>query len=230
MRRPVWHVFPICFRLSIWGGVLSVPTANCKLYLFNQIGEFKGEQKEGVPRHLGFHDLWCLSFWGMLETFWLLSSGRILLHFIGKVVFLKFQRGWRNSLGQNFQIACGKIRRRGWTVQCFWACTRLCVLERPVDVPQGRRGALIRLTEVFKEHCLLCGKTSTPHLESLAKTFEWAPKHRSTRMKCSSCSITVPVFRCMHHFRNLSLNTRGWARLVETGRWVWKRHLLHTFD
>lgn len=222
MRRPVWHAFPICFRLSIWGGILSVPTANCKLYLFNQMGKFKGEEKESMPRHLGFHDPWCLSFWGILGILWFLSCGRIPLHFIGKVLFLKFQRGWRSSLGQNFHIPCGKIRLRGWTlITFFWACTHLWKPETPVEVTQGgRRGPLIHLIEVFKERYLLCNKMSPPHLEFLAKAFEWASKPRSTRMKCSSFSITVPVFRCTQNFRNLSPGTKGQAHLVETRRWI----------
>lgn len=93
MWRFVWHVFPICSRLSIWGGILSMPTANCKLYLFNQIGKFKGEKKEDVPRRLGFHDPWWLRFWGILESLWFLSHRRIPVDFIGKVVFLSLQRG-----------------------------------------------------------------------------------------------------------------------------------------
>lgn len=93
MWRFVWHMFPICSRLSIWGGILSMPTANCKLYLFNQIGKFKGEKKEDMPRHLGFHDPWWLSFWGILQSLWFLSHRRIPVDFIGKVVFVSLQRG-----------------------------------------------------------------------------------------------------------------------------------------
>lgn len=93
MWRFVWHMFPICSRLSIWGGILSMPTANCKLYLFNQIGKFKGEKKEDMPRHLGFHDPWWLSFWGILKSLWFLSHRSIPVDFIGKVVFLSLQRG-----------------------------------------------------------------------------------------------------------------------------------------
>lgn len=104
MWRFVWNMFPICSRLSIWGGILSMPTANSKLYLFNQIGKFKGEKKKDMPRHLGFHDLWWLSFWGIVESLWFLSHGRIPVGFMGKVVFLCLQRGLRNFLGQKFLV------------------------------------------------------------------------------------------------------------------------------
>lgn len=102
MWRFVWHKFPICSRLSIWGGILSMPTPNCKLYLFNQIGKFKGEKKKDMPRHLGFHDPCWVSFWGLLKSLWFLSHGRIPVDFMGKVVFLRLKRGLRNFLGQKY--------------------------------------------------------------------------------------------------------------------------------
>lgn len=221
MWRPVWHVFPICFRLYIWGGILSVPSLQQIINYTSatRLVSSKGKRKKTCQGILVFMICGVWAFEECLEPFdfW--------------VVFLKFQRGWRNSVGQNFQIACGKLCRRIWTLITILSLYIFVKAWETWSHSTARmRGPLILCTEIYKQYYLLWDKMSRPHLESLTKKFEWASRPKSTRTKCFSSSLIVPVFTCTHHVRSLSLSTKGQGRLVETGRWIWKRHLLHTFN
>lgn len=165
MWRPVWHMFPICFRLYIWGGILSVPSlqqvVNCTSS--TRLVSSKGKRKKACRRILVFMICGVWVFEECLEPFdfW--------------VVFLKFQRGWRNSLGQNFQIACGKLCRRVWTLITVLSLHIFVKAWETWPSSTGRmRGPLLLHAQVYNHH-LLWDKMSPPHFESLARKFEWAP-------------------------------------------------------